>query len=281
MKCRTHLTSLLAVTATIASLSVDAKPPGLESAAKRELRDVGINRYVGKFKPADEVESMGGWNKYTYDTQDGHGSIRIDGSEFTVFHEQKVAKDWLIVLDGGGACLQNSYFCSLQADQEAPTGGVFDEGFVDFQTNVQNPFADYSKVFISYCDGSIYSGDNEVFEQNFAASTPADSEVRYHRGLRNLTAGLDLARDLHPNAKRVVLSGISAGGYGVAAFASSVYRFIFPVSADLFVLNDSGPVSSPVAGSFFQNLDWRFSQFYPASCEDCSVMASAALGGST
>ncbi|MFT4769130.1 MAG: hypothetical protein ACI8RN_002270 [Glaciecola sp.] len=271
------LTSLLAATAAITTLSVDAKPPGLEPAAKKELRKAGVNKYVGKFTPAGKPESMGGWNKYTYDSEGGNGPICIDGSDFTVFHEQKAAKDVLIVLDGGGACVQNSYQCSLTANSTAPTGGIFDDGFD--AVGIDNPFENYSKVFISYCDGSVFTGDNEVVDPNFALATGAETDRRYHRGLRNLTAGLDLARDLHPNAKRVVLSGISAGGYGVSAFAPSVYRFVFPPAADLFVLNDSGPsLSSPTFGAVQQDFDWQFAQFYPKSCGDCDVVPGSDQG---
>jgi hypothetical protein len=247
--------------------AVDARPPGLNPHARNELRDVGLDRYVGQFKPAGDAQDAGnGWEKYTFDTEDGDGPICIDGTPLAAFHQQRQAKNLLIVLDGGGACVQDSYLCSIQADEDPPgDNGIFADSFAGI---IDNPFAEWSKVFVSYCDGSVWSGDNEVVDANFPFGP-----VRYHRGIRNLTAALDLARDLHPNAKQVVLSGISAGGYGIINFAPSVYRLVFPPSAKLSVLNDSGPgLSNPAFGSVVQDFDWHFSQFFPASCEDCSTL---------
>jgi hypothetical protein len=247
--------------------TVDARPPGLNPHARNELRDVGLDRYLGQFKPAGDAEDAGnGWDKYTFDTEGGDGPICIDGTPLTAFHQQREAKKLLIVLDGGGACVQDSYRCSFQADENPPgDNGIFADSFAGI---IDNPFAEWSKVFVSYCDGSVWSGDNEVVDANFPSGP-----VRYHRGIRNLTAALDLARDLHPNAKQVVLSGISAGGYGVINFAPSVYRLTFPPSARLSVLNDSGPgLTNPAFGSVVQDFDWHFSQFFPASCEDCSTL---------
>ncbi len=260
------LIPLTALTVAVTATSADVRSPGLEPQARNELREAGIDRYVGRFEPNSAPERMGSWDKYTYDIQNGDGPICIDGSEFTVFHQQKAAKDLLIVLDGGGACVQGDYRCSQTADQTPPADrGIFANRSA--LTGLDNPFADYSKLFVSYCDGSVFTGDNTLQDPDY----PFGPE-RHHRGVRNLTAAMDLARDLHPNAKRVLLSGISAGGYGVAAFAPTVYRFVFPESADLFVLNDSGPsLSNPFLGSTLQDNDWQFSQFYPESCEACSV----------
>jgi len=249
-----------------------AKPPGLDPHARNELRDSGLDKYVGQFEPEGEPEDAGnGWDKYTFDTDGGEGPICIAGTPLTVFHQERSKKNLLIVLDGGGACVQDLYLCSILADENPPgDNGIFAEDF----NGTQNPFADWSKIFVSYCDGSVFSGDNDVVDANFLFGP-----VRFHRGVRNLTAALDLARDLHPAAKNVLLSGISAGGYGVSAYAPSVYRLVFPPSADLFVLNDSGPgLSNPALGAVAQDFDWHFSQFYPASCTECSPLPGSNQG---
>jgi hypothetical protein len=98
--------------------------------------------------------------------------------------------------------------------------------------------------------------------------------VRFHRGLRNMTAALDLARSLHPAAKKVFLSGSSAGGSGVAAFAPSVFRFVFPPAAQLLAFNDAGPaVTNParVGDVLARANDRQFEQFYPESCTECDA----------
>ena len=159
--------------------------------------------------------------------------------------------------------LQPCVFCDITADANPPTGGIFAES----GSGIDNPFADWSKMFVSYCDGSVFNGDNTVIDPSFPGG------VRHHRGLRNVTAALDLARDLHPPAKKVLLGGISAGGYGVAGLAPSVYRFVFPPSAQLYVLNDSGPALNNPAqvGAINARVnDWAYLQFFPESCPECA-----------
>ena len=238
-----------------------ARLPGLDPQARKELFDAGVNKYVGQFLPSAS-EEIGDWTRYSYDTQDGAGPTCIAGSEFAVFHQDRDPNKLMIILDGGGACWQNFYFCDVTADSNPPAGGIF----ADSGAGIDNPLADWSKVFVTYCDGSVFSGDNTVIDANFPGG------VRHHRGLRNLTAGLELARSLHPAAKKVLLGGISAGGFGVAGIAPGVYRFVFPPAARLYVLNDSGPaLTNPaqVAAINARVNDWAYTQFIPPSCTDC------------
>ena len=259
---RTFQVGLLTVVwVGVAFRVASAEPPGIDPHARKELADVGANKYVGAFHPVT-AEQVGEWTKYTFDTEDEAGPICIDGSPLTVFHQDRDRKKVMIILDGGGACWQGFYQCSTTADANPPSGGIFS----DSGAGIDNPLADWSKVFVSYCDGSVFAGDNTVEDPDFPGG------VRHHRGLRNLTAGLDLARDLHPPAKKVLLGGISAGGFGVAGFGPSVYRFVFPPSVDLYVLNDSGPaVTNPalVSDVLARVNDWGYADFYPASCVDC------------
>jgi hypothetical protein len=237
------------------------RPKGLLPHARKELADAGVNKYVGQFLPS-AAEAIGDWTKYTFDTQGGDGPVCISGTQLSVFHQARDPKKVMVILDGGGACWQDFYACSITADSNPPAGGIFD----DSGAGIDNPLADWSKVFVSYCDGSVFSGDNTVVDPSFPGG------VRHHRGMRNLTAGLDLARDLHPAAKQVLLGGISAGGYGVAGPAPGVYRFVFPPVARLYVLNDSGPaLTNPALVSQVNARvnDWAYTQFTPASCTDC------------
>jgi pectinacetylesterase len=245
------------------------RPPGLQPLARHELAAAGVNKYVGQFLPSGS-EEIGDWTKYTFDTQGGDGPVCISGTELSVFHQERDPRKLMIVLDGGGACWQGFYFCDVTADSNPPAGGIF----ADSGAGIANPLADWSKVFVSYCDGSVFSGDNTVTDAAFPGG------VRHHRGLRNLTAALDLARELHPAAQQVLLGGISAGGFGVAGFAPAVYRFVFPVAARLYVLNDSGPaLTNPALVSQVNARvnDWAYTQFYPESCTDCDPFNQPAV----
>src|SRR5207248_8383677 len=63
-----------------------------------------------------------------------------------------------------------------------------------------NPFHDYNVLYLPYCDGSVFSGDNDV---------DAPDGTRHFHGRRNLAAGFDLARRLRSEERRVGKEGRS------------------------------------------------------------------------
>lgn len=99
--------------------------------------------------------------------------------------------------------------------------------------------------------------------------------IRFHRGLRNQSAGIDLARNVFPNASEITVAGSSAGGVGVAAFAPFLVRLAYDNQVHLTVFNDAGPVTvnpNAIGSIAARAADWQFGQFYPASCMDCDDM---------
>ena len=84
-----------------------------------------------------------------------------------------------------------------------------------------------------------------------------------------------MARATFKKVKRVTVAGSSAGGVGATAFAPFLVRFLYGNKMKRFtVFNDAGPIAisldSQDAVAARVN-DWRFDQFYPASCTDCSA----------
>jgi hypothetical protein len=229
-----------------------------------------VNKYLGEFDPVSSQDVGDGWVKHTYDPQAGDGPICIAGTPFSAFTRAGNPAKLLIMLQGGGACWQDFYFCNILAeDQEppAPPDGIWDFSSPD------NPFADYSIVYMPYCDGSVFSGDNDVVDPNFPLGA-----VRFHRGLRNLSAGMDLARATFPHASRITVAGSSAGGVGAAGFAPFLVRFLYGNQPKLTVFNDAGPVAvnvNDVGAVAARAADWQFGQFYPASCSECNPLDQA------
>jgi hypothetical protein len=231
---------------------------GLNPQAMSELQAAGLDKYLGDFTPAASVDVGDGWTKHTFDPDGGAGPICIAGTPFSAFTKAGNPHKLLF------ACWQNFYFCNILAeDQEPPPppAGIWDSADPD------NPFADYSIVYLPYCDGSVFSGDNDVVDANFPFGP-----VRFHRGLRNLSAGMDLAKATFPGAVKITLAGSSAGGVGVAGFAPFLARFSFGNFNRLTVFNDAGPVAinlNETAAIQARANDWQFGQFYPASCTEC------------
>ena len=257
---------LMAVPATVHAEGGRGGRKGLNREARRDLRRTGINRYLNEFEP-ERADVIGDWTRYTFDKDGGRGPICVDGSDFRVFVQERNPRKLIVFLPGGGACWQGQYACAFSAPMNPPgSSGLFADDFTQADgTVINNPLEDFSKVVISYCDGSIYAGDNDVNDMTFPGGP-----VRYHRGVRNISAGLDLAKDLFPRARRVLLTGASAGGYGVSGVSAMLIRFKYP-RAQLRVFNDSGPLNNPafVAGINAQVADWNFTQFYPSTCTSC------------
>ncbi|MBW2698480.1 MAG: hypothetical protein JRE70_18495 [Deltaproteobacteria bacterium] len=249
---------------------------GLDLWAFIELHASGSDKYIGEFTPISTEDVGDGWTKHTFDTDGGEGPICIAGTAFSAFTREGDPRKLLIVEQGGGACWQDFYNCNVLSEaQEPPTARV---GVWDFDSP-DNPFADYSIVYMPYCDGSVFSGDNDVFDPAFGAAIGVpEAVVRFHRGLRNQTAAMDLAKDTFPRARRITVAGSSAGGVGVAGFAPFLVRFIFGNFVDLSVFNDAGPVTVNLDATediVKRDADWQFGQFYPASCTECDALGQA------
>ncbi len=237
---------------------------GLNPQAAAELQAAGLDQYLGEFTPTVSTDVGDGWTKHTFDTDGGDGPICIAGTAYSAFTRQGNPSRLLIFEQGGGACWQDFYFCNILAeDQEPPVARV---GIWDFDSK-DNPFADYSIVYMPYCDGSTFSGDNDVIDPNFPFGS-----IRFHRGLRNQSAAMDLAKSMFPEASRITVAGSSAGGVGAAGFAPFLARFLFGNTTKLTVFNDAGPVAINLADTgaiSARAADWQFGQFYPASCTAC------------
>jgi hypothetical protein len=237
---------------------------GLNGDAYLELHDAGVDKYIGAFTPVASTDVGDGWTRHDFDPDGGDGPICIAGTPYSAYTREGNPSKLLIFQQGGGACWQDFYACTiLSSSAVPPTDRV---GIWDFDTK-DNPFADHSIVYMPYCDGSVFNGDNDVVDPNFPFGP-----VRYHRGVRNMSAGMDLALATFPKAKHITVAGSSAGGVGATALAPFLARFLYGNKAKLTVFNDAGPVAVnllAVDDVAARATDWQFGQFFPASCTDC------------
>jgi hypothetical protein len=221
----------------------------LSAAARAELEQLDVERYRGKARITGEV-AEGDVVRVTFDP--ASGPICLRGAEFAAFYVDRKSENTMILLAGGGACWSGLCAASATASAMPPANGLVASDY----------FKDWNLVYVSYCDGSVFAGDNQV--------TEPDGTIRYHHGRQNLAAALDLAATHFGASKRVLVGGFSAGGYGTLRGMISV-RLLYP-EADLFVLNDSGPgVQNPAqADAIAKRLEeWRFDKTVPPSCTEC------------
>lgn len=133
-------------------------------------------------------------------------------------------KKLVVYFNGGGSCW-NSSSCvvSLQSLQPAyvpstaiqndPTemGGMLDEN------NSENPYANWSMLFISYCTGDLHLGSADTVYTNPISPSPLPNPVTiHHRGFDNFLYTINWLRDNHPeiNPGKLLVAGSSAGSYG-------------------------------------------------------------------
>jgi len=139
---------------------------------------------------------------------------------------------------GGGACW-NALTCGVVGtfDKEVDPNGSDNPnntttGFGDL-TNSNNPFKDWTIIFVSYCTGDIHFGDATA-SYNFGGTT----YPTYHKGWHNARTAEKWAREHFVAPDEVFVTGSSAGAYG-AFFNAPLHHFVWPDSK-FTVLADAG-----------------------------------------
>ena len=218
----------------------------------QELYDQGVDRYLGMYSPMLS-EADGDVVNHRFGA--GDGPLCLTGGEYTMATRDMGSSELVIFLEGGGACWSDLCAATEQANAGIPVAGLLDPGRQD------NPVADWNTVYLPYCDGSVFSGDADI-------DSDGDGAVdRYQRGLKNLSAALDVAVNTFPAPQRILLTGNSAGGFGTD-YALPLVRSLYP-DIPIELVNDSGVgISKP---GYVDQLseEWNATAFIPESCADC------------
>jgi hypothetical protein len=145
------------------------------------------------------------------------------------FHVRHAAADRVMIyFNGGGACWSGetcdttgsygrepSYrpFATAEAGNDPRAlGGAFD------LDNPENPFRDWSQVFVSYCTGDVHLGTGESSYQR----QDGTNFVIHHRGRINAEAALAYLFANFAQPQRVFVAGGSAGAISSPVLAAIV-----------------------------------------------------------
>ena len=148
----------------------------------------------------------------------GGDTMCSDGSEFFFLTHAGDPDKLVFFLEGGGGCSESSscdpegqptYKMTLQ-DQPMPATGIF-----DFD-NSENPFSDYSMVYVPYCTGDVHIGDNDAVYQR----PNGETFTVHHRGWPNAKAALDWVFDRSFAPDAIFVTGESAGAIPTPIYAS-------------------------------------------------------------
>ncbi len=136
-----------------------------------------------------------------------------DGSPFELWQRPADPTKVVLFLEGGGACFDAEtcgpaspiYTTSLELGATPGNGGIFDAD------NAENPFAEYSVVYVPYCTGDVHLGDR--------VNEYSDSVTINHGGFGNASKGLDTVLADYPDVEQLVVAGSSAGSIPAPTFA--------------------------------------------------------------
>ena len=218
--------------------------------------ELGSDLYVGAAVVDEEIQD-GKVSTWTFTEEGRTGCMR--GAPFQMSTRDMGSEDLVIFLQGGGACWTDFCLAVTEAPAGVPTVDILNADLAD------NPVASWNIVYVPYCDGSMFTGDRDHDEDG-------DGEPdRFHRGLANLSAALDVAKAQFPKPKRILFSGSSGGGFG-ALLNTPLVRHYYP-DATLFVVTDGavGVARGASDPGFVERLMYEFDadNLLPADCTHC------------
>jgi hypothetical protein len=145
-----------------------------------------------------------------------------DGSEFAFWERRADPTKVVLFLDGGGACLdaescaftglshggEAAYDWSIYGEDPASENGIFDFARAD------NPFRDYSFIYVPSCTGDMHLGD--------ATRKYSPKLTVEHKGFVNGTAALNQITKNYPDAAQVVVVGKTVGSVAAPIYGGLV-----------------------------------------------------------
>ena len=196
-----------------------------------------------------------GWTKIA----PGGETICSRGTPFVYFVHPGTVNRLVVYFQGGGACW-NDKTCSLGGifketadDRDNPAQAA--EGILDLE-NPENPFKDWSFVFIPYCTADIHWGNN-----THTYTSGGQDFVIQHEGFVNFSAVLDWIQANLEKPEKIFVSGCSAGSYGSIMGAPHIQK-LYP-DVPLYQLGDAG--AGVTTDDFLQNSypNWNTSDSRP------------------
>lgn len=179
----------------------------------------------------------------------------------------------LVFFNGGGACWDYLTCYGLNTAAHGPFGraefesgkGSIPSGSIFDRTVADNPFKDYSFVYIPYCTGDVHGGDN------LAEYTDGTTiKQHHHAGHANAKAFIKRIAATWPTPGKLVVSGSSAGGFG-SFFNYDLFRSYYDGDDQkVYLLDDSGPpmIGDAIPGDYRDAwyLQWRLDKILDPLC---------------
>jgi hypothetical protein len=172
--------------------------------------------------------------------------------EFAFFVKRGSVNNLLIFFMGGGACwdITNCAYNHTYSEQLIESNlllGLGTTGFLEGQgvggimdtKNPDNPFKDWTMVWIPYCTADLGMGQKDNTYPDHYGSSYTDVTIR-HRGLVNVKMVLQwLQTNIKTSPDKLFVTGVSAGSYAALLNYPRI-REIFPSPTKGYMLGDAG-----------------------------------------
>jgi hypothetical protein len=197
------------------------------------LGSTGIDRNTPEFKsaqtacepllpqPSSDTSGKSDWEKVV----PGGDCECADGSKFAFWERKADPTKIVFYLDGGGICFDATscananttntgeragpdYDPNIDGENPAREGGMFDF------TRADNPFRDYSFIYVPLCTADSHLGD---VTREYSPGLTVE-----HKGFVNGTAALDYLAEHYPDATQIVVLGKTAGSAAAPVYAGLV-----------------------------------------------------------
>lgn len=179
-----------------------------------------------------------------------------DGTNTGIAINQGASNNLVVFFTGGGACWDYLTCYGLNTAAHGPFGKTEFEsmsiqnmaGTLFDRAAADNPFRDWSYVFIPYCTGDVHAGD-AIAEYTDGTNV----KMHHHKGHANAQAFVKRIAATWEKPTKLVVTGASAGGFG-SAFNYDLFRKYWPKSKTekVYLLDDSGPplVGDAIPGDY-------------------------------
>jgi Pectinacetylesterase len=179
-----------------------------------------------------------------------------DGSEFAFWERRADPTKVVFFLDGGGACFdaETCAFTGFGAggeeiydwkitDDPADEDGIFDFARAD------NPFRDYSFLYVPSCTGDAHLGD---VTRNYSPQLTVE-----HKGFVNGTAALNHLAENYPDAARVVVVGKTVGSVAAPVYGGLAADLLPDAQVTVFGGQSGSIPDDPELNARFFGELWR------------------------
>ena len=209
------LAGLLAACSTDDGASVNSAAAPTTSTTATSTSTTTTTTASTSATPGTASGAAAGWTRIT----PGGKCQCADGSEFAFWERRADPTHVVLFLDGGGACWdaescafktgqEQEYDWNVQDENPARERGIFEFHHAD------NPFRDYSMIYVPSCSGDVYLGD---VTREYTPTLTVQ-----HKGYVNGTAALSYLAEHYPDAAQVVVLGKTVGSVAAPVYGGLV-----------------------------------------------------------